>query len=152
MTEIVRLSLEEDIGSGDITSQACIPAGQKARGRYIAREALVVAGLNLLAEIYALRGGVDELVILRSDGDRANDGEILATVGGSARTLLECERVALNFLQRLSGVATKTRQFVDRVAGLNVQILDTRKTTPGWRLLEKYAVKMGGGTNHRVGL
>jgi nicotinate-nucleotide pyrophosphorylase (carboxylating) len=152
MTEIIRLALEEDIGSGDITTQACVPETRKAFGRFLAREPLVIAGLGVLEEIYSLRGGVEELVQLRSDGDRAGDGEILATVRGRARTLLECERVALNFLQRLSGVATMARCFVDAVAGTNCQVLDTRKTTPGMRALEKQAAAAGGIVNHRIGL
>ncbi|MBV9744053.1 MAG: carboxylating nicotinate-nucleotide diphosphorylase, partial [Acidobacteriia bacterium] len=152
MTEVIRLALEEDIGSGDVTTQACVPAGQKARGRYIAREPLVVAGLDLLREIYDTRGGVDELALLRADGDGVNDGDILATVSGLARTLLECERVALNFLQRLSGVATAARCFADAVRGTGCRVLDTRKTTPGLRALEKKAAAAGGVVNHRMGL
>jgi nicotinate-nucleotide pyrophosphorylase (carboxylating) len=152
MTEVVRLALEEDIGSGDITTQACVPASQKARGRYVAREPMVVAGLDLLREIYDCRGGVDELTLLRTDGDRVGEGEILVTVSGSARTLLECERVALNFLQRLSGVATAARCFADAVAGTGCRVLDTRKTTPGMRALEKKAAAAGGVMNHRMGL
>jgi nicotinate-nucleotide pyrophosphorylase (carboxylating) len=152
MSDLVRLALEEDIGSGDITSQACVSAAQKARGRFLAREPLVVAGLDLLDEIYQIRGGVDELVLLHDDGDRVNDGDDLAIVYGSARTLLECERVALNFLQRLSGVATLARAFTDAVAGTRCCVLDTRKTTPGMRALEKQAVAAGGVTNHRMGL
>jgi nicotinate-nucleotide pyrophosphorylase (carboxylating) len=152
MTEIVRLALEEDIGSGDVTTQACVPASQNARGRYLAREPLVVAGLGLLEEIYDLRGGVDELSLVSRDGDRAKDGEVLATVSGRARTLLECERVALNFLQRLSGVATAARSFADAVAGTACRVLDTRKTTPGMRALEKRAAEAGGVLNHRRGL
>ncbi|HLI85390.1 MAG TPA: carboxylating nicotinate-nucleotide diphosphorylase [Bryobacteraceae bacterium] len=152
MTEIVRLALEEDIGSGDVTTQACVPESRRARGRFVAREPLVVAGLDLLEEIYKLRGGVDELHLLRRDGDRAADGDILATVAGRARTLLECERVALNFLQRLSGVATLARGFADAVAGTGCRVLDTRKTTPGMRALEKKAAAAGGIVNHRMGL
>jgi nicotinate-nucleotide pyrophosphorylase (carboxylating) len=152
MTEIVRLALEEDIGSGDITTQACVPESRAAFGRFLAREPLVVAGLGLLEEIYQLRGGVEELVLLRADGDRAGDGDILATVRGRARTLLECERVALNFLQRLSGVATMARCFADAVAGTGCRVLDTRKTTPGMRALEKQAAAAGGIVNHRMGL
>src|SRR5690242_8387971 len=110
MSEIVRLALAEDIGSGDVTSAVCVPEDQKASGRFLAREALVVAGLDLLRDIYDARGGIDELQVLRRDGDCVRDGEILATVRGNARIQLECERVALNFLQRLSGVATRARQ------------------------------------------
>jgi nicotinate-nucleotide pyrophosphorylase (carboxylating) len=152
MTEIVRLALEEDIGPGDITTQACVPESRKARGRFLAREPLIVAGLDLLHEIYELRGGVDELILLRGDGDLVATGDVLATVGGSARTLLECERVALNFLQRLSGVATAARCFADAVAGTGCRVLDTRKTTPGMRSLEKRAAAAGGIVNHRMGL
>jgi nicotinate-nucleotide pyrophosphorylase (carboxylating) len=152
MTEIVRLALEEDIGSGDITSRVCVPESQKAHGRFLARESLVLAGLEVLHEIYDQRDGVDELALLHHDGDRVSDGDIIATVSGSARTLLECERVALNFLQRLSGVATAARLFADAVAGTHCRVLDTRKTTPGMRALEKKAAAAGGITNHRMGL
>src|SRR5438132_8801164 len=152
MNQIVRLALEEDIGTGDVTSAACIPESQLARGRFLAREPLVIAGLNLLAEIYDARGGVDDLRPLKHDGDSCVEGDVLALVTGRARTLLECERVALNFLQRLSGVATLARQYVDAVAGTKVKVLDTRKTTPGLRRLEKSAAAAGGATNHRIGL
>ena len=152
MNEVVRLALEEDIGSGDVTSRACVPESRMARGRFLAREPLVLAGLDLLSEIYGLRGGVDELVLLKHDGDTCEDGEVFATVRGQARRLLECERVALNFLQRLSGVATAARQYADAVAGTKCKVLDTRKTTPGLRSLEKRAAAAGGVTNHRMGL
>ena len=152
MTAVVRLALEEDIGSGDVTTQACVPMSRKARGRFLAREPLVVAGIDLLGEIYDLRGGVDELTLFCRDGDCAADGEVVATVAGSARTLLECERVALNFLQQLSGVATAARGFADAVAGTGCRVLDTRKTSPGMRALEKKAAATGGVTNHRMGL
>jgi nicotinate-nucleotide pyrophosphorylase (carboxylating) len=147
MNPIVRLALEEDIGSGDITSQACIPESQMAGGRFLAREPLIVAGLGLLDEIYQT-----PVKLLKRDGDGCTDGEVLATVHGRARTLLECERVALNFLQRLSGVATAARRFADAVAGTGCRVLDTRKTTPGLRALEKRAAAAGGVTNHRMGL
>jgi nicotinate-nucleotide pyrophosphorylase (carboxylating) len=152
MTEIVRLALAEDIGAGDVTSQACVPESRMARGQFLAREALVAAGLDLLPEIYLLRGGVDELSVLKHDGEVCREGEVIATVRGLARTLLECERVALNFLQRLSGVATAARRYADAVAGTRCRVLDTRKTTPGLRLLEKRAAAAGGVTNHRMGL
>jgi len=152
MTEVVRLALEEDIGSGDVTSQACVPESQKARGRFLAREPLIIAGLGLLAEIYRLRGGVDELNVFKRDGEPCSRGDEIAAVSGRARTLLECERVALNFLQRLSGVATAARRYVDAVAGTKCRVLDTRKTTPGLRRLEKSAAAAGGVANHRVGL
>jgi nicotinate-nucleotide pyrophosphorylase (carboxylating) len=152
MNPLIRLALEEDIGSGDVTTQSCVPASQKARGRFLAREPLIVAGLDLLFEIYNCRGGVDELTLLRRDGAPLGEGEEIATVSGSARTLLECERVALNFLQHLSGVATMARRFADAVAGTKCRVLDTRKTTPGMRALEKQAAAAGGVVNHRMGL
>lgn len=152
MNPVVRLALEEDIGTGDVTSAACVPESRMASGRFLAREPLVLAGLGLLAEIYELRGGVDELTLLKRDGDRCEDGDVIATVRGRARTLLECERVSLNFLQRLSGVATAARSYADAVAGTGCRVLDTRKTTPGLRALEKQAAAAGGITNHRMGL
>jgi nicotinate-nucleotide pyrophosphorylase len=150
--EIIRLALEEDIGSGDVTSRACVPEDRLAGGRFLAREPMTVAGLDLLEAIYQQRGGVDQLTLLKHNGDRCQPNDVLATVRGRARTLLECERVALNFLQRLSGVATAARSFADAVAGTNCRVLDTRKTTPGLRALEKAAAAAGGVTNHRMGL
>lgn len=150
--EAVRRALEEDIGPGDITSQACIPADLAASGKFFAREALVLAGVELLPLIYELRGGVEHVEILLASGQCAEPGQPVAAVRGRARTLLECERVALNFLQRLSGVATLARRYVDAVAGTGCAILDTRKTTPGLRRLEKMAAAAGGATNHRMGL
>ncbi len=152
MTELVRLALEEDIGPGDVTTQACVPESRNARGVFLAREPLVVAGLEVLPEIYRQRGGVAELAIRKRDGDRCSPAETIASVRGSTRTLLECERVALNFLQRLSGVATVARRFADAVEGTGCRVLDTRKTTPGMRLLEKSAAAAGGVMNHRMGL
>jgi nicotinate-nucleotide pyrophosphorylase (carboxylating) len=152
IVDAIRRALEEDIGSGDVTSNACISDSQMASGRYLARESQVIAGLELLPLIFDQRGGVSELQILKRDGERCADGEVLATVRGRARTLLECERVSLNFLQRLSGVATLARQFTDAVAGTGCQVLDIRKTTPGLRRLEKMAAHSGGVVNHRMGL
>lgn len=146
MTPIVRIALEEDIGTGDVTSQACIPESLAAHGRFLAREPLVIAGLGLLGELY------DSVTLHKRDGDRSVDGEVIAEVGGSARRLLERERVALNFLQRLSGVATLARRFAEAVEGTGCRVLDTRKTTPGLRALEKAAAAAGGVTNHRMGL
>ncbi len=148
----VRRALEEDIGTGDITSQWTIPEDQKASGRFYARERLVLAGIELLPVIFEMRGGVDALVLEARSGETCEEGRRLASVRGKTRTLLECERVALNFLQRLSGVATLARRFADAVAGTGCKILDTRKTTPGLRLLEKMAAAAGGVTNHRMGL
>src|SRR5579863_4788066 len=146
MTPIVRLALEEDIGAGDITTLACVPEDRRAGGRFIAREPLVIAGLEVLSELY------DNLTLRKNNGDPCAADEVVAEVAGPARLLLTYERVALNFLQRLSGVATVARQFADAVAGTGCRILDTRKTTPGMRRLEKAAAAAGGVTNHRIGL
>jgi nicotinate-nucleotide pyrophosphorylase (carboxylating) len=152
ITNAIRQALEEDIGTGDITSAACVPAERRARGYFLAREWLVLAGIDLLAPIYEMRGGVEELRILRKDGDHLHEGVRVAEVTGNARTLLECERVALNFLQHLSGIATLAHQFAALVEGTNCRVLDTRKTTPGLRRLEKAAAAAGGVVNHRMGL
>ena len=151
-SQIVRFALAEDVGAGDATTQACVPADRLADGIFLARQPLVLAGTALLAEIYAQAGGVQNLTLLKPDGATVEAEEVFATVSGSARTLLTCERVALNFLQRLSGVATLARSFAERVAGTGCQVLDTRKTTPGLRLLEKQAAAAGGVSNHRMGL
>ena len=163
MIDIVRLALEEDIGSGDITTNSCVPADRQARGRFLAREPLIVAGLEILEEVYQplgsnpsrdRKGAVPEvsLALRKRNGDSCSAGEILAEVTGPARLLLTRERVALNFLQRLSGVATLARKFADAVSGTNCKVLDTRKTTPGLRALEKAAAAAGGVHNHRMGL
>ncbi len=149
---IVGHALKEDIGTGDITSEACVPPGQMAHGWFLAKQDSVLAGIELLPLIYEIRGGVNQVHLKYASGDRVKHGDVLATVTGRARTLLECERVALNFLQRLSGVATLARQFVDAVQGTGCRVLDTRKTTPGLRMLEKWAAAAGGVTNHRIGL
>ena len=152
IVDAVRRALEEDIGPGDVTSEACIPADRTASGEFLAREEQVVAGVELLPVIYGLRGGVARLETFKRSGDRARAGEAIASVEGPARTLLACERVALNFLQRLGGVATLAARYVERVAGTGCKVLDTRKTTPGLRRLEKMAAAAGGVTNHRMGL
>jgi nicotinate-nucleotide pyrophosphorylase (carboxylating) len=148
----VELALAEDIGRGDATTLATVPANAKAVALMRAREPLMVAGLDFAAA--AFRQLSSEVQILRrvEDGQRATPTATLLEIAGPARALLTAERVALNFVQRLSGIATLTAQFVDAVKGTEVQILDTRKTTPGWRHFEKYAVLCGGGTNHRLGL
>ena len=150
--DVIRRALEEDIGPGDVTTAACVPESQMASGRFLAKQRQVIGGIELLPLVYAERGTLDELLLLKASGQFAEPGETLALVRGRARLLLECERVALNFLQRLSGIATLSRQFADRVAGTNCRVLDTRKTTPGLRRLEKMAAAAGGITNHRMGL
>jgi len=150
--QLIALALAEDIGTGDITTETCIPADRMAEGRYFAREGAVVAGVELLPLIFEARGGVDSIELLRSSGDIAAPGLAVARVRGRARTLLECERTSLNFLQRLSGVATLARRYAESVTHTRCRVLDTRKTTPGFRRLEKLAAAAGGVTNHRIGL
>lgn len=147
----VERALAEDIGSGDVTSELTVPADLNADGIFFAKQALVVGGSELLPLIYGCRGGAQVEVVANS-GSVCQAGDVLARVAGRARTLLECERVALNFLQRLSGIATLARRHVDAVAGTKARVLDTRKTTPGLRRLEKMAAAAGGATNHRLGL
>jgi nicotinate-nucleotide pyrophosphorylase (carboxylating) len=152
VVDAVRRALAEDIGSGDVTSRACVPAERNASGVFLARQNLVLAGTEVLPLIYRERGGVKDFQLLHHDGARLEEGSRIATVEGPARTLLECERVALNFLQRLSGIATLAHEYAAVVEGTRCKVLDTRKTTPGLRRLEKSAAAAGGVTNHRVGL
>ncbi len=151
--ELIRLALAEDLGAaGDITSQALIPSDQLARAVFRTRSPGTIAGLPAAALVYEVIEPTLAFRTLVGDGTTVSADTAIAEVSGRLRSILAGERVALNFLQRLSGVATRTRQFVEAVAGLPCVILDTRKTTPGWRLLEKYAVRAGGGHNHRMGL
>ena len=150
--KLLRRFLDEDLGAGDITTNTIVPAEQRARGELIAKAALVLAGIEPFLEVFRLLEPSAVAVIARHDGEELRPGESPVEVRASARTLLIGERVALNLLQRLSGIATLTRRFVREVAGTGAQILDTRKTTPGLRALEKYAVRVGGGRNHRKDL
>lgn len=149
---LVEIALREDLGSGDVTTLACIDETRTARGNVVAREPGIVSGVRVVRAIVAAVDPKVSLEVLRDDGDRFAAGDVILRLAGRARSLLTMERVLLNFLQRLSGVATLTGRFVDAVAGTGVAIADTRKTTPGMRRLEKAAVRDGGGTNHRIGL
>ena len=148
ISEVIHRALEEDVGTGDVTTEACVPAESKSGGYFISREPIVLAGAELLPQIYE-----DERVeLLAKSGEFVEAKSVFARVYGSTRRLLTIERTALNFLQRLSGIATHTRAFVNAVQGTDCEVFDTRKTTPGLRRLEKLAVSSGGGTNHRLGL
>jgi nicotinate-nucleotide pyrophosphorylase (carboxylating) len=150
---LVEWALEEDLGTdGDLTSLAVLPADLQGRAVFVPRTAGVLAGLPAVEMVLAAVDARLQWQPYLHDGDALAPGGRIAAVSGPMRSLLSAERTSLNFLQRLSGVATQTRRYVDAVAGLPCCILDTRKTTPGWRLLEKYAVRCGGGTNHRMGL
>jgi len=150
--ETVRAALKEDLGAGDATTESTIPADAQAVANMVAREPLVVAGLKLARMVFEERGPTLKFERAVDDGAQMKKNDVLLSIRGNARAILEAERVALNFVQRLSGIATLTRKFVDAVKGSKAKILDTRKTLPGWRKLEKYAVKCGGGVNHRFGL
>ena len=150
--DVVERALCEDIGGGDITTQLTVAEGRRAVGKFYARDEMVLAGIELLPLIFECRGGVDKLRLMAASGDRCVDGQLIAEVEGLAATLLECERTALNFMQRLSGVATLASRFAAEVAHTDCKVLDTRKTTPGLRRLEKMAAAAGGVTNHRMGL
>ena len=143
----------EDIGRGDITTRSCVPPDRMGSGRFLAKEPLVLCGLEVAeAVFFHLDPDSPEIESTFNEGDRIGEGTVIGTLSGFADVLLTGERLALNLLQRMSGVATLTRQFVDAVEGTNASIVDTRKTTPGLRMLEKYAVTVGGGKNHRLGL
>jgi nicotinate-nucleotide pyrophosphorylase (carboxylating) len=150
--EIIQAALREDMPDGDVTSESVIPPAAVSEAVLLAKEAGVLAGLPVCQRVFELVDGRVAFQPKFEDGLPFRKGDILARLKGPSISLLKGERTALNFLQRLSGIATATRRFVDAVAGTKARILDTRKTTPGLRLLEKYAVRMGGGQNHRLNL
>ena len=150
--KIIELALEEDIGSGDITTLSTIPENTTAHGRFIAKQDTVICGIDVAKKVFHK---IDSSVVFTAyfkDGDSVKIGDVIAEVDGNARSMLTAERCALNIMQRLSGVAQRTAECVEMVKGTNAKIADTRKTTPGMRALEKYAVRIGGGTNHRYNL
>jgi nicotinate-nucleotide pyrophosphorylase (carboxylating) len=150
--DAVNTALDEDLGRGDITSRAVVRAGVKARGSFMAKQDFVLAGLEVADAVFTSFDPYLQIESTAGDGDEIRSGKIFARTTGEAHVLLAAERVALNFLQHLSGIATTTRSYVEAIAGTSTRIVDTRKTTPGLRLLEKYAVTVGGGYNHRLGL
>ncbi|HJY54562.1 MAG TPA: carboxylating nicotinate-nucleotide diphosphorylase [Candidatus Udaeobacter sp.] len=150
--DAIAAALKEDLGNGDITTEFFVPEGLHASGRVVAHESAVIAGTGTAAEVFRKVDHTTDVQIVRADGDSVVAGDVVIEVRGLARSILKAERAALNFLQRLCGIATLTRQFVDAVGNHPAKILDTRKTTPGLRVLEKAAVVAGGGVNHRSGL
>jgi nicotinate-nucleotide pyrophosphorylase (carboxylating) len=150
--DLLEMALREDIGSGDITSDSVVPADALASATILSKGEGIVAGLDVAGEIFRMLDPKVDFKKLVSDGEQIHQGQDLAIAEGSARPILTAERIALNFLQRLSGIATMTSEYVRAASGYPVKIIDTRKTTPGWRVLEKYAVRVGGGHNHRFGL
>jgi len=149
---LIRRALEEDLGAGDLTTRLTVPEGTRARGELVAKQDLVVAGLPVAAEVFRLLDPSTRWETLTEEGAEVRAGARLARVTGSAAALLAGERVTLNFVQHLSGIATQTRRLTAKLTGLKAQLLDTRKTIPGLRMLEKYAVRVGGGVNHRLRL
>jgi len=150
--DCIRRALDEDIGTGDATTLSIVPPDATMRGQIIAKQDGIIAGLDVARAAYRLLDSDVDFAAQVADGSRVTKGGILALVSGRTSSLLTAERTALNFLGRMSGIATLTRQFVDAVAGTRAVILDTRKTAPGLRLVDKLAVKLGGGGNHRIGL
>lgn len=149
---LIRLALAEDVGTGDRTTLAAVPEDAMSRATVRAKSPLVLAGVPFFARVFALHDGRVEVSPVASEGAQLDVGDVAVRLEGPTRALLVAERTALNILQRLSGTATLTRRFVDAVAGTGVRIVDTRKTTPGMRVMEKHAVLVAGGSNHRLGL
>jgi nicotinate-nucleotide pyrophosphorylase (carboxylating) len=152
ITALIQAALDEDIGSGDITTDNLIDPDTEGSGKIIAKESLVVAGIDIARQVFHHLDPAIRFQPLVKDGARVDNRQTIITVRGKLAALLKSERTALNFLQRLSGIATHVRSFVQMAGDAEVQIVDTRKTTPGWRVLEKYAVRIGGARNHRMGL
>lgn len=152
LDELIGLALREDVGDGDHSTLACIPPSAEGKAKMVAKKEGVLCGCEVGMRVFQLVDPKLHVSLLKHDGDPLEVGDIVMTVDGPAGSILTAERTALNFMQRLSGIATETHRMVQMLEGLNTQLLDTRKTTPNMRLLEKYAVKCGGGTNHRIGL
>lgn len=152
LKRLILMALEEDAGTGDVTTQCCLSGREKALAEVTAKEDMVVAGLAVFEEVFHLVDPDLQFKARAKEGEKVRSGQIVSSIEGNAPSILLAERVALNFFQRMSGIATLTRRFVDRVEGTGARILDTRKTAPGHRVLDKYAVRTGGGVNHRSGL
>ena len=152
LESLLLAALREDIGTGDITTLSCVPADAQSKGRFVAKQDGVICGSFIPQAVYDLMGGDVKVKLRVHDGEKVNKGDVIATLEGNSRQMLTGERVALNFFQHMSGIATQTNAAVSRISGTNAKIIDTRKTTPGLRELEKYAVRTGGGSNHRFGL
>lgn len=152
LDELILSALREDIGDGDHSTLACIPHQYKGKAKMVAKADGIICGIEVGKRVFELVDSETKVTPLMKDGDRIKKGDLIMTVEGSSASILTAERTALNFMQRLSGIASQTNHMVGMLEGLHTRLLDTRKTTPNMRLLEKYAVKTGGGTNHRIGL
>ena len=152
LDELIRMALREDIGDGDHSTLACIPATATGSAKMVAKQDGILCGAEVGERVFVLVDNNLKVNLLKHDGEEIHKGDVVMTIEGPSGSILTAERTALNFMQRLSGIATETHRMVKMLDGLNTKLLDTRKTTPNMRLLEKYAVKCGGGTNHRIGL
>jgi len=152
LDNFIRNTLDEDVGSGDVTTNHCVPEAAVSKGKFIAKESGVVSGVGVMCRVFQLLDDAVNITLFANDGDTVSAGDVIAEISGPSRAILTGERTALNILQHMSGIATKTAKAVQEVNKTNAQILDTRKTTPGMRSLDKYAVTCGGGTNHRFNL
>ena len=152
LDDFLRSVLDEDIGTGDITTLSCVSESAVSKGAFIAKEPGVISGINVLKRVFEILDDSVSVVTFVNDGDTVKKGDVIAGISGSSRAILTGERTALNLLQHMCGIATRTAEAVNEVSGTNTKILDTRKTTPGMRALDKYAVTCGGGTNHRFNL
>lgn len=152
LDELIRMALREDIGDGDHSTLACIPSDAEGTAKMVAKQDGVICGQEVGLRVFQMVDPTLKVALLKQDGDSIAKGDVVMTVSGHSGSILTAERTALNFMQRMSGIATETRRMVSMLDGLQTRLLDTRKTTPNMRLLEKYAVACGGGTNHRIGL
>lgn len=152
LDELIRMALREDIGDGDHSTLACIPSDAEGTAKMVAKQDGVLCGQEVGLRVFQMVDPTLKVALLKQDGDNVAKGDVVMTVSGHSGSILTAERTALNFMQRMSGIATETRRMVSMLDGLQTRLLDTRKTTPNMRLLEKYAVACGGGTNHRIGL
>jgi nicotinate-nucleotide pyrophosphorylase (carboxylating) len=150
--EFIENAIREDVGDGDHTSLSTIPASAMGKAQLIVKDEGILAGVEMAEKVFKKFDPTVEINILIADGTHVKHGDIAFTVSGKVLTILQCERLVLNIMQRMSGVATQTHKYVEKLEGLKTKVLDTRKTTPGMRLLDKWAVKLGGGENHRIGL
>ena len=152
LDDFLLAALREDIGTGDVTTVSCVPEDAVSRGHFVAKEPGIICGLGVAARVFELLNSRVNLVFHINDGDKVSVGDRIADISGSSRSILTGERIALNLLQHMSGVATKTAEAVETISGTKTKIVDTRKTIPGLRMLDKYAVRCGGGANHRFNL
>ena len=150
--ELINLAIKEDVGDGDHTSLATIPSTNIGKAQLIVKDTGVIAGIDIAKRVFEKFDPLVKINVFIQDGSAVKPGDVAFIIEGKTLTILQCERLVLNIMQRMSGVATQTRMYVDKLKGLHTRVLDTRKTTPGMRLLDKMAVKLGGGVNHRIGL